>query len=746
MLTLENALHIEGYTVYRDDVSPTTFFLLPDAHAPTIARTDEDQGGRPIFSLIVYRKDEDRVDEGEDYGGGIMTFTAEIPVPEKEFKKVKGKLRGLVYGEDAEAEDDVDLTTVPFTEGRVTVAVAGEAAGLDGTVEEGEFTRSILGNGKVSGIGASRKSIMAKLTQDGAALFSQITNLATIPITVQYDLVFEHRLVGVEMRVWATSISSAELIKVVGEEDYYHDEYLDDEVRQKNEVKEVTETLTRTRNLGVTVIPGTSEVDDETLLTLEKYGLDMVNKELEKMVEASPPTDAQRQDQYLEKFVSNATNRFNFTLTRQMVLTRDFVPSGALTDVFQDGVDDLITFVDLRTGFFEHISIPVRVNADFARLGIDSVTVTVTYRSRTRSGERTTETESFNIRDAATIGLFTAYANTLDEVKYDWQAKVFYQDTQDTLELEATGVVDRFLVVSVGDLGLLDVSVGAGLVLFEEYPRANVSLRYTTSDDRVIETELLISESDQTQSWIAPIGERRAGSYEYKVDWIDTDGRIVPGDWIESDSDSLRVDAPVPERMSVSVAASGDFGGDLVQVLCNLHYEDAANGYVREGQLTFNSDKQVQGWDVALRNPELRDYSYHYVLVYAGGRIKRVPEEGSLPGEPGFIVVGERYDLEVELYPALLSFGDDLRIAIVEVTAPDAANEQDKVQSFFFQAGSTDAQVFRADLVEGGSARYHLEITYHRGGRDPEVEVISNQTSDKFLVPPPKPLPVDDGE
>ena len=90
MLTLTNALSIEGHTVYRDDSSSMHFYVLPDKHPPSVAL---DENGRPLFSLIVYRRDEDRVAEGEEFGGGIMTFTAEIPVEDRDLKRIKSKLR-----------------------------------------------------------------------------------------------------------------------------------------------------------------------------------------------------------------------------------------------------------------------------------------------------------------------------------------------------------------------------------------------------------------------------------------------------------------------------------------------------------------------------------------------------------------------------------------------------------------------------------------------------------------------------
>src|SRR4029077_14334407 len=93
MLTLTNSLNIEGYTVFRDDANSLTetrprggeaqnvkFYVLPEE--PVIAK---DTKGKPIFSLIVYRRDETLIapeDSTKDVGGGILTFTVELGVPQ----------------------------------------------------------------------------------------------------------------------------------------------------------------------------------------------------------------------------------------------------------------------------------------------------------------------------------------------------------------------------------------------------------------------------------------------------------------------------------------------------------------------------------------------------------------------------------------------------------------------------------------------------------------------------------------
>lgn len=747
MLTLTNALQVEGYTVFRDDEIERRFYLLPDKHTPALAKDEDDQ---PIISLIVYRRDIDDVpnEAKDDLGGGIMTFTVELPVPEADFKKVRrGLLREVDVDEDESGDETiVDLSVVSFSTGRVTVTVAGEQAD-DGTVDEGEFVRTVAGEGDVSAIGNNRKAIMVKLTQDGAALFEQTTDLRTQPLNVEYRLTFDHRLDGVTMNVWFEATSSIEVAKIIESETYQsHGYWLHEQgERTRKKVTSLTETMNRSQMLGVTVTPHTSEVDQETLQTLEKFGFDLINKELEKIFNANPPTEDQRTNTDLAFYMSEATNNLNFTLDRKMVLEKLFVPSGTVSGLTREA----IVFVDLRTAFFETLTVPVRVNADFEKLPIESVTVTIEYRSVRADGTRERETRSFNFRDPATIGTFRAFANTLDEVVYDWRAEVFYKSSSETMTLSRTAVSDRFLVVGVGDLGILDVELGFGLVNLERFPEARVDLSYRSAAlGRTLQTSLRLTGEKPSARWTEVVRETPE-EVRYKVSWRNADGTVVEGDEQTAAPGMLRVDAPVRDTMHISVAATGDFKERLAQVLGTFRYADPAHGYVVDHTLTFTSDAQVQAFDVELLDPERRDYDYRYTLIYKSGRVKDVPEEGTLPGEPGFLVIGERFDLEVQLLGALLTYDDRVRMVKVDITCPDAADEDEREASFVFNTGGEMTQNFRVDLRDGGQARYSAEVEYFSAAGEVTRTQLGLISEKKLIIPPllpePEPEPTPDG-
>ncbi len=762
MLTMTKPLRIEGFTVYHDDADeiqailgdptalpsedrPRRFYVLPEK--PAIAK---DKNGKPIFSLIVYRRDEERIDPAataEDVGGGILTFTVELAVPEETFRRIKQKLRSMVFGDDADDPTrDVDLAYVPFLDGTVSVAVAGEGGG---DTADNEFVKKVHGTGKISGIGENRKAVMVKLTQDGAALMSQIQQLNTLPINVEYNLSFEHRLLGVSMRVWCDVSSTYTLIQtVIHETDEYDDGYLGLSENHVNtdKITGVTETMVRNKTAGVTVIPQSSQVDAETLLSLEKFGFDMLNKEMEKALQASPPP-AELDRTYIEEFTATYGNNFNFSLDRRMVLVQNFSPSANISNVFREiDFDEAVAFIDLRTAFFTFLKVPIRVNADFTKLPLDSVTVTVIYqRQRFDGSGREERVDSFNFTDGASIQTFLAYANRLDEVAYEWSATVHYKGSDESYTFRRTGVKDNFLVVDVGSLGMIQADLGLGLVDLDKFPAARVSVRYRSAAlGRTLEQTFLLNKEKQNAQWTEVIHEEPTQGFEVKVDWLRHGGDILPGEWTRTTSSRLRFDAPVPDQLSVAVVCTGNFkdGGDQIgQVAVSLRYRDEANHYTEEGQLVFTDDKQQQSWTVDLRNPDLRDYEYKYSIIYKDGVVKNFPEDGGwLRGEPGFITVGEKYTLEVEIFPTLQTYPDHAKLVQVNLTYSDPPNDVREIDSFVFTKEANTPRTWRVRGVPGGPRKYTAEIIYFAAaGEMTSVPPALREAEVLVLPPPPAP-------
>jgi hypothetical protein len=516
-----------------------------------------------------------------------------------------------------------------------------------------------------------------------------------------------------------------------------------------DKITSVTETLVRNKTAGVQVTPETSEVEPDTLASLEKFGFDMLNKEMEKAIEATPPPK-ELDRTYLTKYDSTIGNNFNFTLDRKMVLVRNFRPSANVSNVFQEGkFADLVAFVDLRSDFFSFLKVPVRVNADFTTLPLDSVVVTVTYkRERFGGGGREQVRDSFEFTDGSKIETFLAYANTLEEVTYDWDAVVHYKGITETFQVGERGFNEDFLVVDVGKLGMIQVDLGLGLVDLTNYPAAKVTFRYNSAAlGRTLERDFKLDKTQENAMWVEAVHEEPTKGWQYKVDWLTKSGEILPGAWTASSSTRLRLDAPVADQMKVSVMCSGNFkdsGSEQIsQVGVSLVYKDPDNHYTQEGQLTFTQDGQMQPWEVELRNPDLRAYQYRYTIVYKDGLVKEVPSDGSwLDGEPGFITVGEHYLVRVDVFPALLTFADNAKMVEVDFDYSDAANNIEEHDSLVFSSNESGKKTWRVRGAPGGPKKYSYQIKYFSVSGAVTALPVVTQDAEVIVIPPLAPPPV----
>lgn len=728
------------------------FYVLPDK--PTIAR---DREGKPIFSLIVYRIPPDRIDPGkpdQEVGGGILTFTTELAVPQAALDKITAKLKQIVNG-DADHPADVDVGLVQFIQGKVSIAVAGEGTGAAGATSQ--FVKDAVGTGDIIGVADNRKAVMVNLTQNGASLMGQaIEKVRTLPVNVSYQMGYEHRLLGVTMRVWCDVSSSYQLIQTT-----YHTEESKDsgwegtstENTTTDKIAKATEVMVRQKTCGVEVVPSSSAIDQDTLTALEKFGEDMLQKELEKVVTANPvPADVDRS--WLEKWGSDASNSLNFTLDQRMVLVQQYTPSANIQSVFQrSDAEKLISYFDLDTDFFKILRVPIRVNADFAKLPISHVMVTVSYRSKdaASAGGTTDQTQSFDFTDGGQLATFDAYANTLDSLSYEWKAEVHYRNTggttNDTYSLSRRQVKDRFLIIDVGTIGMISVSFGVGLVDFDKFPMAAVSVRYKSASGAQFGDQFTLGKDTPEHVWTAIIREQWNGSYEYKVDWLSkADNKTYTGTWQTSHDLTVALDAPIKDHLDVSVVCSGNFkdgaGGDPIShVLVALVYADADNNVHREGSLDFTDDKQLQHWSVDLENPNLRDYQYRYTVVYKGGLVQEFPADKTryFPGQPGFIVVGPEYDLEVQVYPYLLGlagYPDAFRMVQVDLSY---ASDDGKIRStgtFTFTKETSTPQVWRASTGGKGVQPYAVDVTYFSGSGQITRAPTAPAAGQAFVVPP----------
>ncbi|MCB9716469.1 MAG: hypothetical protein H6712_21590 [Myxococcales bacterium] len=189
MLNLDAAVQLHGLTLFRDFNDPQLYWYMPNS--PRLAR----EGRDPLFQLLLYRDSATPPSSGDtDRGGGFLTMTVDLAVPEATLEAVKGELASTAGG-------PVRLAAVPFESGSVRVTALGVAGGSaagftaggsgdeDAAPARPAFVENMLGFTKPSMYGDNRAAFSFELSQKGAILMeASLEDDGASAIAVLYDL------------------------------------------------------------------------------------------------------------------------------------------------------------------------------------------------------------------------------------------------------------------------------------------------------------------------------------------------------------------------------------------------------------------------------------------------------------------------------------------------------------------------------------------------------------------------------
>jgi hypothetical protein len=592
MLSILRPLSIAGFTVYQDaanDLEATPkkavgFYILPN----TANFVDDGAGA---VSVIVYRRPAD--DDTPERGGAVVQFVVEPTIAADSLNTVAAQLRTLVGA-------DVPLSLVTFTGGRLDVDIDGVR---------------VLDAGSLSGAAHARHAVLLQVDQVGA---SQLMQQHTLPIELQYQLSFDHRLAGVTFTGTCDGDACVRITRQVAAMAAVADDPVSIAAGALLDV-----------GAAVVAIDGAS---DTTRATLQAFAREELTRRLRPLY----PPPAGDDDAATQKYSANLSAALHFTLSGDGSLQKDETLVVSLGDALarQDWTRILKT-VDLTPPI---LKVTVRV-ADFGGLPIAAVKVTLTHH-----GKRDTTAELL-FKDFDTFQSFGCWLDEGDARAYDWNAVIYYKDNPLTYQFGRNGVNDPLLIVDVGEAGLINIDVLAGVVDFAKLPKASVKLRYaSTALNATVTGNVLIDAAHTNERWIQPIGEEWSGSFDYQVSWLLQSGTRLDRPWVTAQSRNLVLLSPFAGSMTVTVAASGDSAAadGIEQIVVALRYSDPANGYEVDQQLALSSAHATQTWTVDLVDAAIRAYQYRYVVMHQGGMVRTVPADGGwIVSEAALLTVGD---------------------------------------------------------------------------------------------------------
>ena len=159
------------------------------------------EGGRPLFQLLVYRRDitdNPAFREGDRPGGGFLTMTVDVGVSQAVLASIKQQLSAF--------SSNPELVGVPFENGTVRVSAlgfstAGAAAGEPAAAGP-RFVENILGSTKPSLYGDNRAVFSIELSHEGALLMrASLSDPGATQVAVIYDLDYRGLLPAYQAKI-----------------------------------------------------------------------------------------------------------------------------------------------------------------------------------------------------------------------------------------------------------------------------------------------------------------------------------------------------------------------------------------------------------------------------------------------------------------------------------------------------------------------------------------------------------------
>lgn len=788
MVTLTGHREIGGVDVFRDDVDPLSWYILPQA--PRVAL---DEQGKPVFSMVWYRRDLSRLTEEQRrtaLGGGILTMSVELSVNADEEGAIRKALaadpdlharlaspgddmggrdyRSWWFGEaDRDAEKlgkALKLSTVPVLEGTVGIAVLGET-GAAGS----EFASNLVGAGKVSMAGRQRASFMVKLTMDGAVLLWEMLERNLAAIRVGYELNFQHRLDAVRMVVHCDADKSYKLTQELeahlSETATFHTQSSGgswsgwaEHSASQDYLDKLTEELIAAEAAYVHIFPE-DKITPEVEKTLVEKGFEMLQSFIASNMLTYDPTGgadpatfpegglatslpvydgkkfgSDRVDYDLKKdWDREAHANLHFDLVSKSVIAGTLGPNDNLSSML-DGwdIEQFRTQIELDADFYKTLDLSLVCTADFESDPVDLVKVHVEYDETGDDGQRVYKVEDFEFSKGATPAHFLTYVASREKRSYKYGCTVYYRGGNATWSFSGHSN-ETILVLDTDAVGVLRVDVQMGVIDWNQIRDVIVRMKYGAGPT-YRETQFKLTQETQNYSWVEGIGASIDTPYTYEVEYVTHENQRLPMLPATARSKQLLLSQPLQENLEVTLVPVGKFGGgaELARVAVALRYLDEANHYVVEDTFILGGSEKNEIWKVPLRNKDLRSYFYQVKAIYSDG-VERA--DAWKHTDELLLTVGDPFQHKVEIAPYLLknphgkwAFG------IVNLSYDDPETGVHAVATFDVQPPYATKLPWTFRLGNTSNRTYTYQLTLYRAEDNGEVVMPAVRDDKTVLV------------
>lgn len=704
MLQIDKIQQIQDVTVYGDDKSDFTFYLVPQT--PRF-RTEN---GKPVFKFIKYRE---LRKEGNDLFGGVCAFDTEFIVAPDKLPAVVEELQQQVnniYQPRGKQPPKVIVGPLTYTGGTANLNIG----------EGGTLVEKVRGAGKPSLYGSNVATFWVELTKAGSTVFEQALQGQGGFVSVVYDLQIWAKLPPVTARGWWHASSFYSFVQEINTEDnFWSEDSYEESVRELMVKNEVMGTEFNFVGNPAMSAEDQRKMEADIRAAVTRQLEDAVERNMLKEIEkADPDTKSLREDQDIEDIKKTVTQTqisdVNISFKESQVIEWNIVPQGLLPNITtMTGPDgkafewkDYALEVDLNDPFFQTLEVSLQVNADFTNLPIFNVEAKLSYPFGTSPA-----VEEYVFAKPDDVGKFRVFVANNNR-KYKFVYQVNYEGDSRVFTSEEVETDDTKLTINVDDLGILVADIAPGDINFTQVKQAQIKVRYEDAGITPIERQFTMTQDKNTFQIREVIFKPRTKPIKYDVKYFMADGREFEVKGKEQDAPQIYINDPFSAMKTVGLRAVGDLATRIQSIMVDVVYRDAGNNnYTQTKSMALSKATPFFDWTFPVIDENAGELKYSGTIQYADGTIRDIPETKATRSTIQLgDVVADR--LEVTVVPDLIDF-EAVRLANVSLRYVDAGNGIDERKDLIFKKGDS-AKTWTVDLKDKAkrdfkwSARYFM--------------------------------------
>jgi hypothetical protein len=638
MLTLKDVSTANGFQVFGDDEDDLVFYAVP-----TQPRLVVRENGMPHMSFIKY------TDSAGATSGALCIFDVEYCVPPEDMAKIEQEMSKRKKGKP------VTIKTPQYLDGRVKLLIK----------KDNKLIQEVKSTGHPSLVGTNMASFYATLTQAGAEVFGSALRNKGGFIQVAYELTMPVRFGSMEVTI---SYETEQILSCM--------ETIANRTRDDKEgFRQAVNSAYESRQLGRVEINNTmagvsdefknrieTEVKTWALLQLAKQMENQLAKvtgvtpEERKRFEELAQKDleehkgkgvrwwwwwyyekGQARSHELENNVKEVTN-FEASYSQRSVFNWKLYPNGTLKPISEEQWPKVCTEVPIGDDpFFKKLQVPINVNADFEKLGIFNVCVTIEYAgqpnpfifgankpageaSKPAGGANKPADEASKPARSDPVQFVGAFKEA-SGYKYAYWYEVNFEKGLGSYKSERFQDCTGPLTINVAERGMLSLDITNPLPFLgggeddDKVETLIIDLRAPGTEHYTLKKTLKITEAsagDEGQIFKVTPGVHHLPSYEYRVTYLQADGSQFSSDWTTSSETMLDVPPPAIEfRRIIGVGLDSD----IERIDLELVYRDG--NYVKEARKTLSKAKSTLAWRVPVRALGVGSWSYKATTVYS---------------------------------------------------------------------------------------------------------------------------------